>query len=429
MSGLVELRRLEQWMTYVRWFGVVFGAVAVSLQPFYPDDATRSAAWTIIAVLGLGSALIWGALARIGSDRALERLGAFAYGFDVAVIMGLVWVFAYETPYVTWALLFLVPMEGALRYRLKGALSGATAVALFFVPQSIRRADLIDGSFDATTYIFVAGLATLVAGIIGAMAEAWHSQTRAYRSQSLKFAEVDRLKDQFLAVTSHEIRGPLTAIITGVDTVWRRAARLTSDQRDALMAMVSQQAHQLARLVDDLLVTSQLQKKSLSLQVEEADLQGTVDQALEAAASKRRGHQLEIFVEPLRCELDASRVGQIVRNLVENAYKYTPDRTRVAVTAKRVDGGIEVEVTDEGPGIPPDKRDRLFAAFSRIEETAAGQEGVGLGLYVVSQLIAVMGGRIDLASSSRGTKFAINIPCRAEPLAPPRFGVVQGDAP
>jgi len=429
MGGLVELRRLEQWMTYVRWFGLVFGAIAVSIQPHYPNDVARSAAWAIIAALGVGGALIWGALVRVDSDRSLERLGAFAYGFDIAVIMGLVWVFAFETPYVTWALLFLVPMEGALRYRLKGALLGALAVSLFFVPQSIRRADLVGRSFDAATYIFVAGLATLVAGISGAMAEAWHSQTRAYRSQSLKFAEVDKLKDQFLAVTSHEIRGPLTAIITGVDTVWRRHGRLTPDQRDTLLAMVSQQGHQLARLVDDLLVTSQLQNKSLSLQVAEADLPATVDQALEAAASKRREHQLEIFVEPLRCEFDASRVGQIVRNLVENAYKYTPDRTRVAVTAKRVDGGVEVEVADEGPGIPPDKRDRLFAAFSRIEETAAGQEGVGLGLYVVSQLVGVMGGRIDLASSSRGTKFAIHLPCRVEPLAPPRFGVVHGDAP
>jgi signal transduction histidine kinase len=429
MSGLIELRRLEQWMTYVRWFGVVFGGVSLAIQPSYPNDTTRAAAWALIAALGIGGALIWGALVRLDSDRSLERLGFFAYCFDTAVIMGLVWVFAFETPYVTWALLFLVPMEGALRFRLKGAMLGALAVALFFFPQSLRRADLVGRSFDVATYIFVAGLATLVAGISGTMAEAWHAQTRAYHSQSLKFAEVDQLKDQFLAVTSHEIRGPLTAIITGIDTVWRRHARLTPDQRDSLMGMVSQQAHQLSRLVDDLLVTSQLQKKSLSLQVQESDLQATIDQALEAAAGKRREHQLEIFIEPLRCEIDASRVGQIVRNLVENAYKYTPDRARVAVTAKRVDGGIEVEVADEGPGIPPDKRDLLFAAFSRIEETAAGQEGVGLGLYVVSQLVAVMGGRIDLASSSRGTKFAIHLPCRAELLATPRFGVVQGDAP
>src|SRR5918996_4635136 len=322
MRSQVGLRRLEQWMTYVRWFGVVFGVVAVSLQPYYPDDATRIAAWTIVATLGLGSALIWGALVRVSSQRSLERLGAVAFGFDCAVIMGLVWVFAFEVPYVTWAILILIPMEGALRYRARGAIAGALAVALFFIPESIRRADLLDRSFDTPTYVFVVGLSALVAGVTGAMSEAWYVTSRSYHGQSLKLAEVDRLKDQFLAVTSHEIRGPLTAIITGVDTVWRRHARLTPDQRDWLMGMVSQQGHQLARLVDDLMVTSQLQQRSLSLYIDEADLQTTVDQAVEAAASKRRGHQLEVFVEPLRCEFDAARVAQIIRNLVENAFKY-----------------------------------------------------------------------------------------------------------
>jgi two-component system sensor histidine kinase KdpD len=117
----------------------------------------------------------------------------------------------------------------------------------------------------------------------------------------------------------------------------------------------------------------------------------------------------------------------VIRNLVENAYKYTPDRTRVAVTAKAVDGGLLLEVADDGEGIPPGKRDELFEAFSRIEETAAGQEGVGLGLYVVSQLVAAMDGRIDLASSSRGTSFSISIPCKHMGLEQQHIGLVKDE--
>jgi signal transduction histidine kinase len=416
-------------MTYVRWFGVIFGSLAVSIQPEYPAVGVERAAWALIIFLGLGNLAIWGALGRVGNDRSMARLAAITFAFDIAIVCGIVWVFAYEEPYVTWALLFVIPMEGALRYRFAGAFGGAAVVALFFVAQSVRVADLQDASFDFATYVFVTGFAILVAGVTGIMAQNWHEQRSAYQQQSLKLAEVDRLKDRFLAITSHEIRGPLTAIITGVDTVNKRGDRLAPEQQERLLEMVSLQGNQQARLVDDLLVTAQIQGGRPALHPEWSQLEGVIARALEAAAPRRRAHRLEIFVEPVECRVDPSRLAQISRNLVENAYKYTPDRARVAVTAKRVDGGIEVEVADEGPGIPPDKRDLLFAAFSRIEETAAGQEGVGLGLYVVSQLVAVMGGRIDLASSSRGTKFAIHLPCRVEPLATPRFGVVQGDAP
>ena len=133
-------------------------------------------------------------------------------------------------------------------------------------------------------------------------------------------------------------------------------------------------------------------------------LRGTIAQAVEAAASKRRQHQLEMFVEPLECKLDASRLGQIVRNLVENAYKYTPDRTRVSVTAQEARDGILLEVSDDGPGIPVEKRSQLFEAFSRIEETAAGKEGVGLGLFsrTLRGRVRVAGIQFRMLNRSKG---------------------------
>jgi signal transduction histidine kinase len=427
MSGLAEMRRLEQWMTYVRWFGVLFGTLSIATQPRFSSEGTRTLGWATLALLAIGSVAIWGAIARIHSEKGQRNLSGIAFVFDCLIIMGIVSVFAHEELYVSWALLFLIPMEGALRYRLRGALIGALVVALFFIPHTMRRSDFVGEPFDASTYIFVVGLATLVAGITGNMAENWYTQAVAFERQTARLAESDRLKDRFLAITSHEIRGPLTAIITGTDTVWRRWERMSPEQRGRVLEMVSLQSHQLARLVDDLMVSSQLQSHGLALQPEWADLAGTVNQALEAAAGKRRDHQLEVFVEPLRCEIDANRVGQIIRNLVENAYKYTPDRTRVAVAAKAVEDGIDISIADEGPGVPADKRDQLFEAFARIEETAAGQEGVGLGLFVVSQLVAAMNGRIDLASSSRGTTFNIHVPCKRQSAEKPILGLIHRD--
>jgi signal transduction histidine kinase len=416
-------------MTYVRWFGVLMAIVLVTIQEDYPDQSTRLRAWLMTGILAVGSFFIWGASGRTPSLQAHRRLGLAAYFFDSAVIMGFVWVFAFADPYVSWALLFLVPMEGALRYRMNGALLGAVAVAVFFIAQTFNVSAMTGDPFDLTTYIFVVGMSVLISGITGAMANQWRAQSVALERQSLKLAEVDQLKDRFLAITSHEIRGPLTAIIVGVDTVRKRYKSLTPEQHDRLLDMVASQGHQLARLVDDLQITTQIQSDQLALHLNWTDLERTIDQALEAAASKRRHHQLEVFVEPMECEVDASRIGQIVRNLVENAYKYTGDRTRVSLTAKRVSGGIQIEVTDDGAGIPADKRDKLFEAFTRIEETSAGREGVGLGLYVVSQLVAAMKGRIDIASSARGTSFTIAIPCetRVMQVEGHRLGLVRDE--
>ncbi|MDQ3955980.1 MAG: HAMP domain-containing histidine kinase [Actinomycetota bacterium] len=427
MIFIARLRQLEQWMIYVRWFGVAFGAVALTIQPGYPDEATEITAWAILGFLALGNLVIWGAIARIPAEGDHSKLSFGSFLLDSIVIMGFVWVYAFEDPYVTWALLFLIPMEGALRYRLTGALLAALAVALFFIPQSFRRADFVGGGFDVPTFVSVVGFATLVAGITGAMANSWHQQSLALRRQSLQLAELDKLKDRFLAITSHEIRGPLTAILGGIETIRQRGNRLSPQQRKSMEEIVANQAQQLARLVDDLLVTSQLQAGKLALAPQMVDLEDVIKQALDAAASLRRDHLLELFIEPVRCEIDADRVTQIVRNLVENAFKYTPRRTRVAITSRATNNGIQIEVADEGPGIPAESKDSLFEAFSRISQTAAGRAGMGLGLHVVSQLVVAMEGRIDLNSSSRGTTFSIFIPAPVESQPTRRLGIVAGD--
>jgi signal transduction histidine kinase len=276
-----------------------------------------------------------------------------------------------------------------------------------------------------------AGLALVVPVITVARyrsaAARWRAEIEAANLRSDRLVETDRLKDRYIAVTSHEIRGPLSAMITAVDTVRSRWEKIPPDRRDHLLEMVYLQGRELDRLVQDLMLSSEMQAGGLTLQPEWVDLEPLMQRALDAAASKRRDHLLEVFIEPLRVEVDPYRVSQIVRNLVENAYKYTLDRTRVAVGAHAKSDGLLLEVADGGEGIPADKRDQLFDAFSRIDETAAGKEGVGLGLYVVSQLVAAMGGRIDLASSSRGTTFSIFIPCETHPLGRPQIGLVADD--
>ena len=419
MVELGELRRLERWMTLVRWFGFGIGLLAVTIEADYPDRLTERLAVFIVCCLAAGNLFVWSAMRRAKTRRFQERVGTIAYLFDTVFVLGLVWTFAFEDPYITWALVLLLPMEGAMRYRFRGAFASAASVSLFFAAQTWHRGELLGVPFDLHGFIFVVGLSLLIAGVTGSMADNWYAQNHAFRQQSLALAEVGQLKDRFLAITSHEIRGPLTAIIAGVDTVWRRGDRLSAEQREHLLEMISRQGHHVSRLVDDLLVSSQLQAGKLSLQLDWAELPATIDGALEAAAPKRLGHPIEVDVEPLTCKIDSSRVEQVVRNLVENAYKYTPDRAPVRVSAKAIEDGIAIEIADGGDGIPAEKREHIFQAFTRIDETVAGKEGVGLGLYIVSHLVSAMDGAIEMDSTSEGTRFVIGIPCQTYPLERP----------
>ena len=377
-------------------------AVLAGVAAVAAGSGVSAVALLLVTLAGAGA--LWIGAGRFSDESRLRQLGASAWVLDALALGGFAALLQGQDISSAGALLVLVPLEGGLRYGLRGAAAGSAGVA-------------------GATFLLGGGLASALACVAAAAAagvtvaevsERWRGRVEAEALHSRRLLEIDNLKDRFLAVTSHEIRGPLTAIITGIDTIWRRGSRLSEEQRANLLEMVAGQAHQMARLVEDLMITSHLQAGKLLLKPEWTEMRTVVTQALDSAASKRRSHHLEVFIEPIRAEIDASRLDQVVRNLVENAYKYTPEKTPVSVGVTRARQGVVLEISDEGPGIPDDKRSALFDAFSRIEQTTTGQEGVGLGLFVVSQIVSAMGGHIDLASSSHGTTFTISIPCPAE---------------
>lgn len=425
MSGVPQQRRLEQILSTLRAAGLVAAVADVSQRS--PSDPIDPSAMVILFALAIGTVSIAMLNQRFKAPRSIARLGLVAFVFDSLIIFGAAWIWGTKS-ILPGTLLLLLPIEAALRFRLIGSLVGALLASAFF---GLITADVaVDtGRYDLGSFFFFAGLAFAIAVVVGWVTQGWHERTQVIEQQSARLFEMDQLKDRYIAMTSHEIRGPLTAMITAVDTVRSRWEKLEPERRDHLLEMVYLQGHQLDRLVEDLMISAEVQSGGVTMSPQWIDLEPTIKRALDAAAAKRRAHLLEVFVEPLRAELDPYRLSQVVRNLVENAYKYTPDRTRVAVTCKSVDAGVRLEVTDDGEGIPPDKRDQLFEAFSRIEETAAGQEGVGLGLYVVSQLVAAMDGRIDLSSSSRGTTFSIFVPCQRMPVTGARIGLVKEENP
>ena len=397
--------------------------VAAALLPFGASDAKRVAV-VLVIVGALGAIAIAVASVSVSEPR-LRALSVAAFAFDASVAVAIAWAWtrgASGDPLASvsaGAVLAVVPIEAAVRFSRTAAVSTAVAVSLLAFLDASRT--------DA--YGAAAGFSAVAIASAYALASNFEMRRRssiAVEEHAARLVELDRMKDRYIALTSHEIRGPLSSMISAVDTIRTHWDKITEERRSHILEMVSAQGRHLFRLVEDLLTGTQAHEGRITIKHEWVELAPEIERALEMASPQREGHVLEVFVEPLRCELDALRVGQIVRNLVENAYKYTPPTARVSVSAKSEGDGIVIDVFDDGPGIPEEARARLFEPFFRVQEETS-KEGVGLGLYVVHRLVEAMGGRIDLTSSTRGTRFSIQIPCAWERIDRPRMDLLSRD--
>ena len=232
----------------------------------------------------------------------------------------------------------------------------------------------------------------------------------------------DRRKDEFLALLSHELRNPLTPILT--------SARLLEDhvQGDARrdLDIIVRQVKHLVRLVDDLLDVSRVARGAVTLSMAPLNLATVVARAAEATGPlfDERLHRLEISMpkEPLVIDGDEVRLTQVVDNLLSNAARYTPPRGTVSVTGERDGSAVVLRVRDTGVGIEPSLLPDLFDTLvqgARGADRAPG--GLGIGLSLVRSLTELHGGTVAVRSDGlgRGSEFSIRLPTAAEPLAVP----------
>ncbi len=226
----------------------------------------------------------------------------------------------------------------------------------------------------------------------------------------------DRRKDEFLALLSHELRNPLTPILTAARLLEHR---VDSDARRDVDVIVRQVKH-LVRLVDDLLDVSRMARGAVTLSMTRLDLATVVARAVEATAPllEQRGHRLEIALSAgtLAVEGDEVRLTQVVDNLLSNAARYTPPGGTVAVSGAREGDSVVLRVRDTGVGIDPALLPDLFDTFvqgARSPDRAQG--GLGIGLSLVRQLTELHGGSVTAHSdgTGRGSEFAIRLPAAA----------------
>jgi signal transduction histidine kinase/ActR/RegA family two-component response regulator len=227
-----------------------------------------------------------------------------------------------------------------------------------------------------------------------------------------------RAKNEFLAMLAHELRNPLMAIQTTMQTIRGQAERDPILQR--ARQIVGRQVGHLARLLDDLLDVSRLMRGKIELRKETVTLQMIVAAALEITRgfidARRHGESMSLPAVPLWFEADPTRITQVVGTLLDNAAKYTPRGGEISVTGYREGAEVVLRVRDTGIGIAPEMLRPVFDLFVQADQSRAGSEGgLGVGLTLARTVIGLHGGTIIAQSEGpgRGSEFVVRLPVGA----------------
>jgi len=224
--------------------------------------------------------------------------------------------------------------------------------------------------------------------------------------------EIDRLKDEFISVASHEMKTPLT-VIKGYSQILERrleAAGARSSELDMARHILSQ-TNRLASLTDRLLDVSRIQFGRLGLDKQSMDLSALVRDVAERMKVSTEDHSIRVSVEEsVQVDADTGRLEQVLANLITNAAKYSPEGTDIEVRLERSNGEALVSVRDHGYGIPKERQGRIFQRFYRAT-TDERKSGLGLGLYVSKGIVDAHGGDIWFESEEgKGSTFCVKLP-------------------
>jgi CheY-like chemotaxis protein/two-component sensor histidine kinase len=239
-------------------------------------------------------------------------------------------------------------------------------------------------------------------------------------------AELHQRKDEFLAMLSHELRNPLSAIFNALHILRLQDPENPIQQKARII--LERQVGQLAHLVDDLLEVSRVITGRIQLHQERLEMRGIVERERESARPliDQRKHQLSVSLpaEPIWLQGDPTRLEQVVVNLLNNAAKYTDQGGQIRLTAQQEGGEVVLRVRDTGVGIAPALLPRIFDLFTQADRTLdRSQGGLGIGLSLVQRLVELHGGTVEAHSAGlgQGSEFLVRLPAlfpASESIAP-----------
>ena len=243
------------------------------------------------------------------------------------------------------------------------------------------------------------------------------------RAAETALRHADRRKDEFLATLAHELRNPLAPMRNGLDILGLR--NLPPERLVFVRELMERQVAQLTRLVDDLLDVSRISTGKLVLRRERMPLQPAVGNAIDTAKPliESRGHRLVVNMPdtPIEVDGDATRLTQVIGNLLNNAAKYTPPGGTITLDVVARMPEVEIAVTDTGIGIPPGMVARVFDMFTQVDTSLdRSTAGLGVGLSLARRLTELHGGaiRVESKGPGQGSRFVVHLPLAADGARP-----------
>ena len=238
---------------------------------------------------------------------------------------------------------------------------------------------------------------------------------RAYGAEHRTVAELRRLsalRADFVSLVSHELRSPMAAVIGSARTLQQRWRELSPEHRESFLALIGDETTRLSELIGDVLDTSRIEAGTFSYAFSDVRLGELVRETVAAATVAQDEVPVRTDVrEPLPpVRGDHERLRQVLNNLIENAVKYSPADREVLVSAYASDGGLRIEVADQGPGIPAEEHGVIFEKFGR-SNSGQSKPGTGLGLFIARSIAEAHGGSLTVRSEPRGgTVFSLELP-------------------
>ena len=355
----------------------------------------------------------------------LTSLVAYLYGADTLYTMPRLTIIALQTATfvvaVSAGVIAIIGERDPTRLLLDetsaGALARQALWVILLLPMGLgwlrvrgQDAGLFDTAFGSTL--------RSISEIILLSAMVWWA-LGVVRAREMALREADRRKDEFLATLAHELRNPLAPMLNAIAIL--NGSATTAAEAGWARDVIERQMHHMTRLIDDLLDVSRISRGTIDLKRTRADLAKVIRAAVETSRPviEERTHRLEIDLptEPIILDADVTRLAQVFANLLNNAAKYTGPGGQISIRARRVEREAVVTVADTGIGISREQLPHIFEMFAQLNHGSGdGSAGLGVGLTLVRQLLALHGGTIVAQSGGpgMGSEFIVSIPIHAD---------------
>jgi signal transduction histidine kinase len=408
-GGGVALAKRVRSIAVARWFGVGFVFLQVTIYATMPyPDGIQAGAYALATCLLVANVVI---LALMRGNPTRERVHQLAVGslvVDVLIANLIVLLYAFDPISALFAILFILPMEGALLFGLRGSMAAWGATAVLYLGREFY-GDSLGNPFELDSYVFRIGLIGLAALIVGFMARDLDTERRAAEEARDRAHHGDAWRRRLVTMLAHDLRSPLGTVRMSLSTLADPDVDLLPERRAQLLGVATRQVNHMLALTSDLLDLASAEEGRLLLYRQHARVTDLVRTSRDLVAGQTGGMILDIPAD-LTVWVDPARVRQVLTNLLANAVKHGAPPIQISARDDG-DGFATIVVRDHGPGVPDDRRDGLFTPFVAGPQ---GGDSVGLGTWVTGELTRANGGTVRYESADPGARFVLRLPTRAD---------------